>query len=69
VGNTCTATALHALAGRVSCALPAGHYDEEKRPEGGMFAEDPGGWHQSAADRQGFRISWTDKSDAATPHG
>ncbi|MGP4046859.1 hypothetical protein [Streptomyces sp. 2A115] len=66
--TTCTATALHSLAGVVRCAQPAGHYDEEKRPEGGAFSENPGGWHQSAPDREGARICWTDKAHAATPH-
>jgi hypothetical protein len=63
----CSATALHALAGVLRCSLKPGHYDEEKRPES-SFSGDPGGWHQSAPDRQGQRVAWTDKAHAATPH-
>jgi hypothetical protein len=67
--TTCTATALHALAGTVRCALPAGHYDEDKQPPDGAFGEDPGGWHQAALDRDDTRrLCWTDKAHAATPH-
>ncbi|CAL9326630.1 hypothetical protein SUDANB91_07186 (plasmid) [Streptomyces sp. SudanB91_2054] len=69
--STCTATALHAVTGAVRCSLPAGHYDEEKLPiytEGDPRSHDPGGWHQSAPDRAGRRLSWNDKADAATPH-
>lgn len=70
--TACTATALHAVAGVVRCAQPAGHYDEEKWPDhekGDPAAPDPGGWHQSAPDRNGTRVTWNDKADAATPHG
>ncbi|MGW2550099.1 hypothetical protein [Streptomyces sp. NPDC001635] len=70
--SACTATALHALVGVVRCAQPAGHYDEERWPDHGKgepAAPDPGGWHQSAPDRQGTRVTWNDKADGATPHG
>ncbi|MGX1268041.1 hypothetical protein [Streptomyces phaeoluteigriseus] len=70
--SACTATALHALLGRVRCALSAGHYDEAKRPtpgEGEPFSSDPGGWHQSAPNREGLRICWADTADGAVPHG
>ncbi|OVZ99577.1 hypothetical protein B9W64_37935 [Streptomyces sp. CS159] len=70
--SACTATALHAVLGRVRCALPAGHYDEERRPAPGSgepFSRDPGGWHQSARDREGLQLCWADTADAATPHG
>ncbi|MEU9355044.1 hypothetical protein AB0D65_29620 [Streptomyces griseoloalbus] len=72
VCSACTATAMHALMGRVQCALPAGHYDESRRPEpasGEPFSADPGGWHQSARDREGVQLCWADTADAATPHG
>ncbi|MFE1206280.1 hypothetical protein ACFW5V_31855 [Streptomyces sp. NPDC058762] len=72
VCSACTATALHAVLGRVRCALPAGHYDEERRPASGSgepFPRDPGGWHQSARDREGLRLCWADTADSASPHG
>ncbi|MFI8206766.1 hypothetical protein [Streptomyces sp. NPDC085937] len=62
--TTCTATMLHALAGRVSCSLPAGHYEPSVEPAGSH----PGGWHQSEPDRDGTRFIWNDAADAATPH-
>jgi hypothetical protein len=69
--GTCTATMLHALAGRKQCGEPAGHYDEARKPEGGVDATEPAGWHHSAPgrwDRTGRRFIWSDQSDAATPH-
>ncbi|MER6616313.1 hypothetical protein [Streptomyces xantholiticus] len=68
--SACSATSLHAVAGRVRCGLPAGHYDEENRPGAGEpFSQDPGGWHQSLPDREGIQLCWSDQADGATPHG
>ncbi|MFI5990232.1 hypothetical protein ACIBAC_00060 [Streptomyces sp. NPDC051362] len=63
--TTCSATMLHAVAGRVSCGRRAGHYDPSLMP----FRESPGGWHQSDPDKEGVRFGWNDMNDAATPHG
>lgn len=63
--TTCSATMLHAVAGRVLCGRHVGHYDPSLRPG----RDDPGGWHQSDADRDGTRFAWNDMYDAATPHG
>jgi hypothetical protein len=63
--TTCSATMLHAVAGRVSCGRPAGHYNPAVMP----VREQPGGWHQSEPDRDGTRFTWNDMYDAATPHG
>jgi hypothetical protein len=63
--TTCSATMLHAMAGRVSCGRPAGHYDPSLMP----VRDQPGGWHQSEPDRDGTRFIWNDMYDAATPHG
>ncbi|WP_328491268.1 hypothetical protein [Streptomyces zaomyceticus] len=67
----CTATCLHALGGVLRCAEPAGHYDEERPPsyDPDGSSSDPGGWHQSAMTPMGFRMTWCDQADAATPHG
>jgi hypothetical protein len=64
----CTATMLHALHGTRQCGELAGHYDENRVPEGGVDASEPGGWHRSAPDRDGRRRIWSDRFDAATPH-
>jgi hypothetical protein len=58
--TTCTATALHALAGVVRCTLPAGHYDAK------AATSNP---HQAAPDRRtGRYLHWTDDAHAATAH-
>ncbi|MFF4902223.1 hypothetical protein [Streptomyces sp. NPDC001068] len=62
--TTCSATMLHAMAGRVSCGRPVGHYDPSLMP----VRDQPGGWHQSEPDRDGTRFTWNDMYDAATPH-
>ncbi|MFD9394192.1 hypothetical protein ACFWBB_26670 [Streptomyces sp. NPDC060000] len=63
--TTCSATMLHAMAGRVSCGQAAGHYDPSVMP----VRDQPGGWHQSEPDRDGTRFTWNDMYDAATSHG
>lgn len=63
--TTCSAAMLHAVAGRVLCGQPAGHYDPALMP----VRDQPGGWHQSAPDRDGTQFTWNDMYDAATPHG
>lgn len=63
--TTCSATMLHAVAGRVSCGRSAGHYDPALMP----VRDQPGGWHQSEPERDGTRFAWNDMYDAATPHG
>lgn len=65
---TCTATMLHALLGARRCGEPAGHYDEAQAPGDRVVADEPGGWHRSAPDRDGRRLIWSDRFDAAKPH-
>ncbi|MEU6278179.1 hypothetical protein ABZ871_38165 [Streptomyces populi] len=44
----------------------AGHHDEQKRPgPGEPFSADPGGWHQSAPDREGIRVCWNNRAHGA----
>ncbi|GAA5070850.1 hypothetical protein [Streptomyces similanensis] len=70
--TACTATNVHALMGLARCALPAGHYNSEQRPAPPAdepFSADPGGWHQTAPDREGVRLCWADSAAGSTPHG
>ncbi|MDX3515893.1 hypothetical protein PV755_44550 [Streptomyces caniscabiei] len=66
--GTCTATIKSAYTGHVRrCAQPAKHYDEKKQPDPTADGE-PGGWHRSAPDRDGDRVTWSDWASGATPH-
>lgn len=60
--GTCTATV-----GSLRCARAAGHYDGDKMPEP-LVDDDPGGWHRSAPDGSGNRVTWADWATGTTPH-
>lgn len=67
--TTCSATMLHAVAGRVPCGEPVGHYDPSVMPVRGPDGDLPGGWHRSEPSRDDTRFVWNDMYDGATPHG
>lgn len=66
--GTCTATLTDFDDRVIRCAQLAGHYDGGKQPEP-LVDDDPGGWHRSAPDGGGDRVTWSDWATAATPHG
>jgi hypothetical protein len=66
--GTCTASIKSAYTGDVRrCVQPAGHYDENRQPEP-TVDDEPGGWHRSAPDPDGDRVTWSDWASGATPH-
>jgi hypothetical protein len=65
--GVCTATITTHDNRTLHCAQPAGHYDEDRYPEP-PGDDDPGGWHQSAPDREDDRMTWSDRATGTTPH-
>lgn len=66
--GTCTATLKDPDDQVIRCAQPAGHYDGDKMPEPLAEGDDPGGWHRSAPDANGNRVTWSDWATGTTPH-